>query len=100
MAIEVIKDNFQSNKLKGTEEVQSLVEAQIYLSPTKPEIEKLIWVKSKADILDTRLMRDKLILTGRIKYDVLYRGPDELMNLHTLDTDVEFREEIFIEGID
>lgn len=99
MAIEVIKENFQSNKLKGTEENQTLIETQIYLSPTKPEIEKLIWVKTKADILDTRLMKDKLMVTGRIKFDVLYKGPDEERNLHTLDSDVEFREEIFIEGI-
>ena len=100
MAIEVIKENFQSNRLKGAEEAQTLVETQIYLSPTNPEIEKLIWVKTKADILDTRLMKDKLIVTGRVKYDVLYKGPDEERNLHTLDTDVEFREEILIEGID
>ena len=99
MAIEVIKENFQSNKLKGKEESQTLIETQIYLSPTKPEIEKLIWVKTKADILDTRLMKDKLMVTGRIKYDVLYKGPDEERNLHTLDSDVEFRQEIFIEGI-
>lgn len=100
MAIEVIKENFQSNKLKGSEEVQALVETQIYLSPAKPEIEKLIWVKNKVDILDTRVIKDKIIITGRMKYDVLYKSPDEERNLHTMDTDVEFTEEIFIEGID
>lgn len=100
MAIEVIKENFQSNKLKGTEEVQALVETQIYLSPTKPEIEKLIWVKNKVDILDTRVFKNKLIVTGKMRYDVLYKSPDEERNLHTMDTDVEFTEEIFIEGID
>lgn len=100
MAIEVIKENFQSNKLKGREEIQALVETQIYLSPAKPDMEKLIWVKNKVDILDTRLIKDKLIVTARMKYDVLYKSPDEERNLHTLDTDVEFTEEIFIEGID
>lgn len=99
MAIEVIKENFQSNKLKGTEEVQVLVETQIYLSPAKPEIEKLIWVKNRVDITDIRVITDKLIVTGRVKYDVLYRSPDEERNLHTMDTDVDFSEEIPIEGI-
>lgn len=100
MAIEVIKETFQSNKLKGTEEAQALIETQIYLSPAKPDIEKLLWVKNKVDILDTRLIKDKIIVTGRMKYDVLYKSPDEERNLHTLDTDVEFTEEIFIEDID
>lgn len=100
MAIEVIKENFQSNKLKGREEIQALVETQIYLSPAKPDIEKLIWVKNRVDILDTRLIKDKLIVTARMKYDLVYKSPDEERNLHSLDTDVEFTEEIFIEGID
>ena len=100
MAIEVIKETFQSNKEVGTEEVEALVETQIYLSPTKADMEKLIWVKNKVDILDRRIIKDKIIVSGRIKYDVLYKSPDEEMNLHTLDTDVEFTEEILIEGIE
>ena len=63
-------------------------------------MEKLIWVKNKVDILDRRIIKDKIIVSGRIKYDVLYKSPDEEMNLHTLDTDVEFTEEILIEGIE
>lgn len=100
MAIEVIKESFQSNKLKGREEVEALVETQIYLSPAKPEIEKLIWVKNKVDIIDSRIIKDKIIITGRIKYDVLYKSTDEERNLYTLDTDVEFTEEILMEGIE
>lgn len=99
MAIELIREAFKVEELKGSNEIQALVETDIYLSPTKPNIEKLLWVQGKVEILNTKIIKDKLIISGLARFNVLYRSGEEENNIHSVDTSKEFREELDIEGI-
>lgn len=100
MAIELIKEAFKVEELKGSNEMQALVETEIYLSPNKPNIEKILWAQGKVDILSTKIIQDKLIINGLTKFNLLYRAADEANSIQTLDTTKEFREELEIEGAD
>lgn len=99
MAIELIREAFKVEELKGSEEVQVLVETELYLTSGKPYIEKLLWVKGNVDILNTKIVGDKLLVNGLAKFNIVYQGGEEEDNIFTLDTTTDFKEEIIIEGI-
>lgn len=100
MAIELIKEAFKVEELKGSNEIDTLVETEIYISPTKPNIEKILWVQGKVEVLNTKIIKDKLIISGLTRFNLLYKSVDAENNIQTLDTNKEFREEIDITGID
>lgn len=100
MAIELIKETFKVEELLGTNENQVLVETEIYLNPSGPTLEKVLWVQGKADILNTKIIKDKLIVSGLVKCNLLYKSPDEENNIHILESTKEFREELEVWGAD
>ena len=85
MAIELIKEAFKVEELKGCNEIQALVETEVYLSPSKPNIDKILWVQGKVEILNTKLIKDKLIVNGVTRFNLLYRSEEEENNIHTLE---------------
>lgn len=99
MAIELIREAFKVEELMGNEEIQVLVETELYLTGGKPDIEKLLWIKGKVEILNTKIIKDKLLVNGLTKFNLVYQGGDEEDNFHTVDTTKDFKEEIIIEGI-
>lgn len=100
MAIELIKEAFKVEEKVGKSEIQALVETEIYINPSKPNIEKILWVQGKVEILNTKIIKDKLIISGLSKFNLLYKSLEEENNIHTIDTNKEFREEIDIYGAD
>lgn len=99
MSIEIIKDLIKVEEVKGTEEVQTMVETEIYLNTNKQEIDSILWVEGRTEVLNTNIFKDKLLVNGRVKFNIVYRGLDEEKNLHTLEASEDFKEEIDIEGI-
>lgn len=100
MAIELIKEAFKVEEKVGKSEIQALVETEIYINPSKPNIEKILWVQGKVEILNTKIIKDKLIISGLAKFNLLYKSLEEENNIHTLDANKEFREELDIYGVD
>lgn len=97
--MEIVKDILKVDELKGYEEIETLVDTEIYLNQTKPDIENILWVDGKVEILSTKIIRDKVLVNGLIKFKVVYRSSEEELNIYTLETNSDFREEIEIEGI-
>lgn len=99
MAIELIKESFKVEEKVGKNDTQALVEAEVYLSSSKPDIGKVLWVQGKVDILNTKLIKDKLIINGLTKFNLLYKDTEETGGVHLLDANKEFKEEIEIQGV-
>ena len=99
MAIELIKESFKVEEKVGKNDIQTLVEQEIYLSASKPDIEKVLWAQGKVDILNTKLINDKLIINGLAKFNLLYKAANEAGEVHLLDLNKEFKEEIEISGV-
>ena len=98
MTIELIKDVLKIEELRGKEETQTLVETETYLSPSKPNIEKILWTDAQVEILSTKVIRDRVVISGVVKFKSVYKGEGE-ENIYTIDANEDFREEIEIEGI-
>ena len=99
MSIELIKDVLRIEELRGKEETQALIEKELYLSPSKPDIEKILWTDGTAEILTLKLVKDNLIVSGVVKFKVIYKSADETNNIYTMEGNTDFKEQIEILGI-
>lgn len=98
MAIELIRESFKVEEKVGKNDIQTILEQEVYLSASKPDIEKVLWAQGKVDILNTKLIQDKLIINGLAKFNLLYKAQTETEEIHLLDLNKEFKEEIDIFG--
>ncbi|MDR7857585.1 SPOCS domain-containing protein [Tissierella sp.] len=99
MTIEINKNVLRIEELRGKEETQALVETEIYLNPSKPNINKILWTDGTVEILTTKVIRDRIVISGVVKFKVVYRSEEVENNIYSIDTNADFREEIEILGI-
>ncbi len=99
MTIEINKDVLRIEELRGKEETQALVETEVYLNPSKPNIDKILWTDGTVEILTTKVIRDRIVVSGVVKFKVVYRSEEEENNIYSIDSNADFREEIEIPGI-
>lgn len=97
--MEIIKDILKVDELQGQEEIESLVEGEIYLNQGDAEIGNVLWTDGKIEILSTKIVQDKILVNGLVKFKVVYKSNEEDVNIYSLETNGDFREEIEIEGI-
>ena len=97
--MEIIKDILKVEEQKGYEEIESLIETEIYLDQTKAEIGNILWADGKIEILSTKIIMDKILVNGLIKFKVVYKSNEEELNIYTIEVNRDFREEIEIHGI-
>lgn len=100
MPAELVKDILKVDEIKGTESVQTLVETEIYLNQSKPEIEKILWADGKVEIMNVKIVKDMLVVNGILILKVIYQSNDEHIPIATAETKADFKEEISIAGID
>ncbi|MDR7869652.1 MAG: DUF3794 domain-containing protein [Tissierellaceae bacterium] len=99
MSIEILKDIVKVEEIKGTIDAQPLVETEVYLNTNKQEIESILWVEGRTDIVNTKALKDRLLVNGKVKFNIVYKSIDEEDKINTLETVTDFKEEIEIEGI-
>lgn len=98
--MEIVKDILKVEERIGYEEVEPLVETEIYVDQTKPDIENILWADGKVEILSTKVIQDKILVNGLVKFKVVYKSNEEELNIYPLEDNKDFKEEIFIDGID
>lgn len=86
-------------ELKGVSDNQALVETEIYLNTNKQDIESILWVEARPEILNTKVIKDKLFVNGKVKFNLVYKSLDPEQNVNTLETTKDFKEELEIQGI-
>lgn len=99
MTVELIKDVLRIEELRGKEDTQALVETEVYLNPSKADLGKVLWTDGVVEVLSTKVIRDRLVVSGVVKFKVVYKSQEEENNIYTIDANADFREEIEIQGI-
>ncbi|MBZ2175086.1 DUF3794 domain-containing protein [Schnuerera sp. xch1] len=97
--MEIVKDILRVEEQKGYERIESLMETEIYLSQSKPEIDNILWTDGKIEILSTKIVQGKVLINGLAKLKVVYKSNEEELNIYAVETNNDFKEEIEIEGI-
>lgn len=99
MPAELVKDILEIDEIKGMESVQTLLESEIYLDQSKPEIEKILWTDSKAEIVNVKVIKDLVVVSGFLSSKVIYKPNDEHIPIAITENKVDFKEEINMIGI-
>jgi len=99
MAIKLVKDILKVNEVKGRERVETLVETDMYLNRTKPEIEEILWTDGKAEIMNVKIFQNKVLISGIIRLNTIYKSKEDTFRIYSAETTKDFSEEVEIEGI-
>lgn len=97
--MEIIRDILKLEELKGYEIIESLIETDIYLNQGEADIEEILWVDGKIEILNSKIIKDKILVNGLVKFELAYKSNEEELKIYLLESNKDFREEIEIEGI-
>lgn len=98
MPVELIKDLLKIDQTIGKDEIQALVEGEILLEDNKPNIDKVLTVDGDVKVKETRMMKDKVIVSGIVNFKVLYTAEEEKQPIHSLNALTDFEEEIELQG--
>ncbi|WP_425446258.1 DUF3794 and LysM peptidoglycan-binding domain-containing protein [Dethiothermospora halolimnae] len=98
MSVELIKDLIKIDQTIAKEEIQSLVEGEIYLPDNKPNINKILTIDGDAEVTSVKAQKDKIIVGGIVKFKALYNADDENQPIHSIEASTDFRDEIEIKG--
>ena len=97
--MELIKKNIYMNKLKGKTVTQITLDDDFNVPDSKMDMEQIILDRGELQLDESRPMNDKVSLSGKLKFDVLYSTPasgslesmsgeipfDELVNMEELE---------------
>lgn len=98
MAVELIKDLLKIEETIGREDIEALIEDEILLSEMKPDIKKILNIDGEIETLETKVIKDKVLINGIIKYNILYSADDEKASIQRMEESTNFQEEIVING--
>lgn len=99
MAVQLIRDLLKIDQIVGKDQRESLVEGEIRLPQNKPGINKILTIDGDVEINEIKVVKDKILVNGLVKFKMLYNGNDEKQPIHSLEASTEFKEEIIIDGI-
>ncbi len=99
MSIEISKENFKIEERKGLVERQKLIETEVYLNTIEEGLKSINWIDGRVEVLNTMIIKDKLLINGIVKYNIVYKNNEEENSIYALNEIKDFNEEIQLKGI-
>lgn len=96
MSIELIRDMINYEKLVGEGTGQMMVSGDIILGERSPEIFNILNMDGKVIITSSECVEEKVILEGKMYFEVLYSSNDEKGSLHKMSAASNFNHNIQI----
>lgn len=100
MSVELIKDLFKFEQVLGENIAQTIVEGDILVPDTKPDITRVLSVNAKVELNKQEVEDDKIAVEGVTYFKILYVSENENQPLYSIDSSAKFKQDIEIEGID
>ncbi len=76
------------------------VESDVIVPDTKPDIYRILSVKGTADVTERQLRKDKIIFSGKVKFNVLYVGENDKTALCSMEYISPFNHQAELPGAD
>lgn len=99
MDIELIREQVRINSFVGEETIQAVIEDDIIVPDSKPDIESVLRVSGDIYTAETQVMQDKVVIDGCVRYKILYLCNDELQPVRSMTATVSFSENVAVLGI-
>jgi len=99
MPVELVKDMFKAEQILGENMAQAIVEGDIIVPDSKPDITRILTVDGTIFVSKKEATENNLSVEGTIHFKILYasdKGDDPLYNI---DSATEFKQNIDIAGL-
>lgn len=98
MSVELIRDMINYEKLVGEGTSQTMVNGDIVIPERNPEIAKVLNMDSKVTILNSEVMEDKIIVEGKMDFEILYTSSEENTGIYKVNAANNFTHNIQVPG--
>ncbi|MBU5676087.1 DUF3794 domain-containing protein [Alkaliphilus sp. MSJ-5] len=99
MSVELIRDLFKLDQVVGENIAQTIVEGDILVPDTKPDITRVLSANGKVQLTKQEIMDNKIAVEGTTYFKILYVSEKGEQPLYSIDSSTEFKQSIEIEGI-
>ena len=100
MALETVKENLRVNKLVATKSEVILVEGDMIVPDSKPDILNTICTSGVVCIYKKEVLEGKIRVDGNIDTYIMYMSEDEQSKVRGLSTSLDFSESLQIANVE
>lgn len=90
MSVELGKETVRVSQVIGENSTQTVVENDIIVPDTKPDIENIMVLDGDVLVDKTECMQDKVVISGTINYKILYSTDEETKRVKSIETKSDF----------
>lgn len=98
MSVDLLRDILNYEKLIGEGTSQTMVNGDIMLTDRNPDIEKILNVDGGVTILSSEVIDDRVIVEGKMNFDIFYSSNDENKGIYKVNAVSNFTHNIQIPG--
>lgn len=99
MSLELIKEAFRVNNLLGEDTIQTVVENDIIVPDTKPDIARVLLLDGDVFITGCDTGTDRVVTSGSIVCKILYISDDEARSIKSIVSNIPFSYNLDIPGV-
>jgi len=98
MPVEFVRDTINYEKLIGEGSSQTMVNGDIVLGERSPEFGRILAMDGKAVIVSTETIEEKVVVEGKMLFNILYSSIDEDGNIYKVTANSPFTHTLQIPG--
>lgn len=77
MDMELVKENIECEQLLSEKYSDTVVKTEFLIPDTHPDVAKILTIDTKAHILNSEVIKDKVYVEGQAEYNILYLGMED-----------------------
>ena len=98
MPVEFVRDTINYEKLIGEGSSQTMVNGDIVLGERSPEFGRILAMDGKTIIVSTETIEEKVVIEGKMLFDILYSSIDEDGNIYKVTANSPFTHTLQVPG--
>ncbi len=99
MSLELIKEAFRVNNLIGEDTIQTVIENDIIVPDTKPDIARVLLLDGDVFVTGCDTATDRVVASGYVVCKILYISDDESRSVKSIITNLPFSYTLDIPGV-
>lgn len=99
MTVECVRDVLKVDQVVGQEFSQKLVQEDVIVPESKPDIVRILEVDGAVVISSREVIQDRVMVEGGIRYNILYVGQGSEQLIENLETEIGFTHYLEIPGV-
>lgn len=99
MSLELLKEAFRVNNLLGEDTIQTVIENDIIVPDTKPDIARVLLLDGDVFVTGCDTGTDRVVISGCIICKILYISDDETKSVKGINSNIPFSHTMDISGV-